>query len=109
VVTKQRRCPFLCQANYSTTERLKLIHGDLCGLVTPDTPGGHRYFLLIDDASRYMWVVLLDTKATAVDAIKRHQAVAKKECDHKLWVLRMDNGGEFIAADFVAYCADEGG
>jgi hypothetical protein len=31
------------------------MHGDLCSPVTPATPGGQRYFLLlIDDLSRYM-------------------------------------------------------
>jgi transposase InsO family protein len=76
--------------------------------VTPTTPGGRRFFLLlVDDVSRYMWVVLLDTKAATVDAIKRHQAAAE-ECGRKIWVLRTDNGSEFTAAEFVAYCADEG-
>jgi hypothetical protein len=57
------------------------------------TPGGRRYFLLlVDDVSRYMWAILLDTKATASDAIKRHQAAAE-ECGRKLRVLRIDNGG----------------
>lgn len=32
----------------------------------------------------------------------------KKECGWKLRVLCMDNGSEFIAAEFVAYYADEG-
>jgi transposase InsO family protein len=76
--------------------------------VTPATPGGRRFFLLlVDDVSRYMWAVLLDTKAAAADAIKRHQAVAE-ECGRKLRVLRTDNGGEFTAAEFAVYCADEG-
>jgi transposase InsO family protein len=87
---------------------LELVHGDLCGPVTPATPGGRRFFLLlVDDVSRYMWAVLLDTKAAVADAIKCHQAVAEKECSHKLRVLRTDNDGEFTAAEFVAYCADE--
>jgi hypothetical protein len=55
-----------------------------------------------------MWVVLLDSKAAVADAIKRHQAAADKECGRKLQVLRTDNGGEFTAAEFAAYCADEG-
>jgi hypothetical protein len=49
------------------------------------TPGGWRYFLLlVDDASRFMWVILLPTKAAVVDAIKHVQAVAEKESDIKL-------------------------
>jgi hypothetical protein len=70
------------------------VHGDLCGLVTPATPGGRRYFLLlVDDLSRYMWVVVLGSKGEAADAIRRAQAVAEVECGRKLRVLRTDNGG----------------
>jgi hypothetical protein len=94
---------------YRAQEQLELIHGDLCGPVTPTTPGGQRYFLLlVDDTSRFMWAVLLLTKGAAVDAIKQVQAAVEKESSHKLWVLRIDNGGEFTAAEFSAYCANEG-
>jgi hypothetical protein len=54
-----------------------------------------------------MWSVLLPTKGVATDAIKHVQATAK-ECSHKLQVPRTNNGGEFIAVEFAAYCADEG-
>jgi hypothetical protein len=77
--------------------------------VTPATPRGRRYFLLlVDDVSRYMWVVLLDAKAAAADAIKRLQAAVEAKCGRKLWVLCTDNGGEVTATEFAAYCADEG-
>jgi transposase InsO family protein len=55
-----------------------------------------------------MWVVVLGSKGEAADAIRRTQAAAEAECDHKLRVLHTDNGGEFTAAEFVSYCADEG-
>jgi hypothetical protein len=40
VLTKQRRLPFPQQSSFRAKERLKLVHGDLCGPVTPATPGG---------------------------------------------------------------------
>jgi transposase InsO family protein len=43
-----------------------------------------------------------------VNAIRRTQAAAEAECGHKLRVLRTDNGGEFTAAEFASYYADEG-
>jgi hypothetical protein len=47
------------------------VHGDLCGPVTPATPRGRRYFLLlVDDLSSYMWVVVLGSKGEAADAIR---------------------------------------
>jgi hypothetical protein len=70
------------------------VHGDLCGPVTPATPRGRRYFLLlVDDLSRYMWVMVLDSKGEDADAIKRAQAAAEAECGRKLHVMDTDNGG----------------
>jgi hypothetical protein len=111
VLMKQRRLPFPHQASFRAKERLELVHGDLCGPVTPATPGGRRYFLLlVDDHSRYMWVMVmvLGSKGEAADAIRRMQAAKEAECGRKLRVLRTDNGGEFTAAEFASYCAEEG-
>jgi transposase InsO family protein len=55
-----------------------------------------------------MWVVVLGSKGEAANAIRRAQAATEAECGRKLCVLRTDNGGEFTAAEFVSYCADEG-
>ena len=109
VVTKLKRRPFPRQASYHATEQLELVHGDLCGPVSPATLGGWCYFLLlVDDATHYMWAVLLDSKAAVVDTIKSHQAAPKNDCGRKLWVLCTDNGGELMAAEFAAYCVDKG-
>jgi len=109
VLTKQRWHSFPQQASFRARERLELVHGDLCGPVTPVTPGERRYFLLlVDDLSRFMWVMILGSKGEAADAIRRAQAAAEAESGRKLRVLLTDNGGEFTAAEFAAYCADEG-
>jgi transposase InsO family protein len=109
VLAKHHRGVFLKQSKYHADKALELVHGDLCGPVKSATPGGWRYFLLlVDDATRYMWVMLLTAKSEASSAIKRIQAAAEKECDRKLRVLRTDNGGEFTAVEFAAYCVDEG-
>jgi len=109
VVTKQRRAPFPAQAKYCAENQLELVHGDLCRPVSPATPGGRRCFLLlVDDATRYMWVSLLTAKSATADAIKHTQAEAEKICGRKLQVLRTNNGREFTAAEFADYCADDG-
>jgi hypothetical protein len=72
VLMKQRRLPFPQQSSFRAKERLELMHGDLCGPVTPATPRGRCYFLrLIDDLSRFMWVVVLGSKGEAANAIRR--------------------------------------
>lgn len=57
---KQRRTSFPMQAEYHARQLLELVHGDLCGPITPATPRGNKYFmLLVDDLSRYMWVAAI--------------------------------------------------
>jgi transposase InsO family protein len=109
VLAKHRRGVFLKQSKYRANKALELVHGDLCGPVKPTTPDVRRYFLLlVDDATRYMWVVFLTAKSEALSAIKHIQVAAEKECDRKIRVLRTDNGGEFTTVEFTAYCANEG-
>jgi len=109
LVGKQRRAPFPQQALGRSTEPLQLLHGDICGPITPPTPSGNWYFLLlVDDYSRYVWICLLPTKDAAAAAIKRVQAAAECKSGKKLLVLRTDRGGEFAATDFIEYCAELG-
>ncbi|WVZ58547.1 hypothetical protein U9M48_008813 [Paspalum notatum var. saurae] len=106
---KQKRTPFPEQAKWHAERALELVHGDLCGPVTPATPSGNTYFLLlIDDRSRYMWLVLLPSKDHAAAAIKEFQARAEAESGCKLLALRTDRGGEFTSKEFMKYCAADG-
>jgi hypothetical protein len=64
IITKQRRAPFPAKAKFRAGVPLDLVHGDLCGPITPATPAGRRFFLpLMDDATRYMWLTLISTKS----------------------------------------------
>jgi hypothetical protein len=57
---KHRRTPFLVKAEHRSEQKLELVHGDLFGSIKPTTPGEKNMFLLIvNDFSRYMWLVLL--------------------------------------------------
>jgi hypothetical protein len=71
---------------------LELIHGDICGPISPMTPSGNWYFiLLVDDVSWFMWVKVLATKDQATYAIKQYQAAAEAEIGRKLRAFRSDN------------------
>ena len=71
---KHRRAPFPDRALNRAATPLELVHADLCGPISPPTPGGKRYFLLlVDDHSRHMWLVLLTAKGEASTALKRFQ------------------------------------
>jgi transposase InsO family protein len=106
---KQRHTAFPSESQYRAESALELVHGDLCGLVTPATPSGNNYFLLlVDDCSRYMWVAAIPSKSCATEEIKSIQARAEVEAGAKLKVLWTDRGGEFTSIEFTEYCIGDG-
>jgi hypothetical protein len=76
--------------------------------VTPSTPSGNIFFLLVDDLNRYMWLILLGSKDQAMAAIMCFRGCTKAEAGRKLGRLRTDRGSEFTARTFAYYCAEEG-
>jgi hypothetical protein len=87
---------------------LELVHDDLCGSIAPLMLRGNKYFLLlVDDLSRYMWVVVIPSKDRAAAAIKEIQAWAEGESGLKLRACSTDYGGELTARDFTKYYATE--
>jgi hypothetical protein len=97
------------KAEYRAERRLELVHGDLCGPISPATSRGNKYFLLhVDDLNRYMWVAAIPSKDRVVAAIKGIQARAEGESGLKLKALCTDRGGEFTVTEFTHYWAAEG-
>lgn len=77
---KQTRKSFPSQSNFSATRVLELVHGDLCGPISPDTAAGNKYFfLLVDDYSRYMWAYLLKSKDEALGAFMKFCAIVENK------------------------------
>lgn len=107
---KHRRNPFPQHTEHRHSEPLALLHGDLCGPISPPTPSGNRHFLLlVDDYSHFMWVALLPSKDGAPAAIRRIQAAVEHKSGHKLRTLRTDGGGgKFTVGHFQEYCVDLG-
>jgi hypothetical protein len=55
----------------------ELVHGDLYGPVMPATPSDNKYFfLLVDDLSHYMRLILLSTNDQAATVFTAFQACA---------------------------------
>jgi hypothetical protein len=92
-IGKHHRAPFPRASAYQATAGLELVHGDLGGPITPATPGGKLYFLLIvDDYSRYMWIELFKTKDEAFASFKKVKAAAESESGKRLKAFRTDRG-----------------
>ena len=44
LLSKQKRRPFPAQSEFAAKSILELVHGDLCGPISPPTPAGNKYF-----------------------------------------------------------------
>lgn len=109
MMSKQTRRPFPSKTSFSATRFLELVHGDICGPISPSTDAGNRYFLLlVDDYSRFMWVYMLKNKSEAFEVFKKFQAKVENGTSNRIGVFRTDRGGEFVSKEFTAYCEDRG-
>jgi len=73
------------------------------------TKGGKRYFMtLIDDASRFCYVYLLQTKDEALDYFKIYKTEVENQLERKIKCLRSDSGGEYFPKIFDEFCEEQG-
>jgi hypothetical protein len=71
------------KAKYRASAALDLVHGDLCGPISPTTPARRRFFLLlVDDATRYMWHTLITAKSDAASVRAHHGARSLEAKEH---------------------------
>ncbi|XP_074373452.1 uncharacterized protein LOC141713776 [Apium graveolens] len=98
LMSKQTKKSYPLQSNYSATKVLELVHGDLCGPVTPSTKVGSKYvFLLVDDYSRVMWAYLLKSKDEAFEAFRKFRAQVEDGLEKKIKTFRTDRGRQFCS------------
>jgi hypothetical protein len=103
------RSPFPSQTKRQAEGLLDLVHDDLCSPIVPATLGVKKYFLLlVDDKSRFMWLMLLAAKSDTLAVVKKFQARVEVESGWCLRVLRTDNGDEFTSIEFKTYCVGRG-
>ena len=64
---KQHYDPIPKKSTWRVTQKLELIHADICGPITPTSNSNKRYILIfIDDYSRKAWVYFLVEKSEAL-------------------------------------------
>jgi hypothetical protein len=60
---RKQRCTSFPMKEYWVERLLELVHGNLCGPISPTKPRGNKYFLLlVDDLSRYMWAAMIPSR-----------------------------------------------
>jgi len=106
---KHHRVPFPKQSQWRATERLQLIHSDLCGPINPPSNSQIRYLIsFIDDFSRKTWIYFVIEKSEAFHQFKTFKAFVEKQTGLFIKCLRTDRGGEYNSNEFKEFCREHG-
>ena len=108
-VGKQHRDAIPKRSLWRASQRLQLVHADICGPIKPVSNSKKRYFIsFIDDYSRKMWIYCLAEKSEAFTIFKNYKNLVEKETGAFICCLRTDRGGEFTSHEFDAFCKANG-
>lgn len=93
---KLNKLPFSTSEHFSSAIFEK-IHCDLWGPAPVLSIGKFRYYAcLVDDFSKYTWIIPLQNKSDFFDAYLSFEQYVKKQFNKEIKVFHSDGGGEFI-------------
>ncbi|GKE75158.1 putative ribonuclease H-like domain-containing protein [Tanacetum coccineum] len=93
----------------SISKPLHMLHMDLFGLTNVKSLRKKSYCLVVtDDFSRFSWVFFLATKDETSGILKTFITEIENQLDHKVKVVRCDNGTEFKNSVMNQFCEMKG-
>ena len=93
----------------SICKAFELLHMDLFGPTTYVSIGGNKYgFVIVDDFTRFTWVLFLIEKSEVFDTFKTFIKRVHNEFEIKIKKIRSDNGSEFKNTRIGDLCDDFG-
>ncbi|GJZ34184.1 putative ribonuclease H-like domain-containing protein [Tanacetum coccineum] len=106
---KQHRASCKSKTENSISLPLHLLHMDLFGLTFIKSLMKKMYCLVVtDDYSRFTWVFFLATKDETSGILKSFITGIENLVDHKVKVIRCDNGTEFKNREMNQFCEMKG-
>jgi transposase InsO family protein len=106
---KQHRVSFKSKTVNTNTEPLHLLHMDLFGPVFVKSLNKKSYCLVVtDDFSRFTWVFFLATKDETPGILKAFITRVENLHNHKVKIIRCDNGTEFKNSEMNQFCVGKG-
>ncbi|GJZ37619.1 putative ribonuclease H-like domain-containing protein [Tanacetum coccineum] len=93
----------------SICQPLQLLHMDLFGPTSIRSINHKTYCLVVtDDYSRFSWVFFLATKNETSGILKTFITGIENQINHKVKIIRYDNGTEFKNNDMNQFCGMKG-
>jgi len=106
---KQYREAIMKKSQWRASEKLELIHYDICGRTKPSSNAGSRYFLtFIDDFSRKTWTYIIKEKSRVFEVFKVFKSLVEIKSRCVIKCLRTNRGGEYTSSAFNEFCSSNG-
>jgi hypothetical protein len=106
---KQTRAAHKKTSGIHTSRNLELLHMDLMGPARTASLCGRRYILVIvDNFSRYTWVIPLREKSDAFDVAQHIFKKIQVEQNRQIMRIHSDHGREFKNSKFEEFCLSYG-
>ncbi|GJW11643.1 putative ribonuclease H-like domain-containing protein [Tanacetum coccineum] len=106
---KQHKASYKAKLVNSISKPLHMLHMDLFGPINVKSLMKKSYCLVVtDDFSRFSWVFFLATKDETSRILKTFITEIENQLDHKVKVIRCDNGTEFKNSVMNQFCEMKG-
>ncbi|GJX43763.1 putative ribonuclease H-like domain-containing protein [Tanacetum coccineum] len=106
---KQHKASCKTKLMSSISNPLQMLHIDLFGPIFVRSINHKIYCLVVtDDYSRFSWVFFLATKDETSGILKTFITGIENQINHKVKIIRCDNGTEFKNNDMNQFCGMKG-
>ena len=102
---KQIKRSFHHKKVVTTSKPLQFLHMNLCCPMRIISFGGKKLcFVILNDFSRFTWILFLTRKSDAFDLLSRFCKRVQRECGHSIVKIKSDHDGEFENENFKTFC-----
>ena len=102
---KQTKAKHLGTQTSATSRPLELLHLDLMGPTRTESLSGKRYIMaIVEDFTRYTWVILLRSKSDATEQIEALCTILQNEKSLKIDQIRSDHSKKFENSYMESFC-----
>ncbi|GJW17944.1 retrovirus-related pol polyprotein from transposon TNT 1-94 [Tanacetum coccineum] len=106
---KQHKASCKAKLERTITEPLHTLHMDLFGPTSVKSINHASYCLVItDDCTRFSWVFFLATKDETSGILQNFIRQIENQLNHRVKIIRSDNGTEFKNRDMLEFCRNKG-
>jgi hypothetical protein len=92
---KHKRLPYSTSSSHALS-KFELLHYDIWGPLSVPSIHGHKYFItIVDDYSRFVWIILIKSKAEVSPHIQHFITLIENQFHITPKILRSGNGPEF--------------